>query len=418
MLTNPKNRDNLYGKADWYPYYAGYAQGFVSDVIDLLNVDSTQNILDPWNGSGTTTHISSIKGIKAYGYDLNPAMVTVAKAKILSGVSYEYLIELAERIIKETTSSQKHFSTSTDPLSNWLRHDSIYQFRKLEFHILKHTLQEPSNIKGSKLNAFFQVILFRTLKNLLSMFRSSNPTWIKKAKTDAERVSINRYKIYNSFLREAQSMASTFKDNCNFQSIVEPIIGISNSQALPLPNDFIYHIITSPPYCTRIDYVVATLPELSILNPQIKDFNKLRRNMLGTNLIQKDYIIYDSSWGNTCKDFLESVKNHQSKASSGYYLKTFLQYFNSLHKSLNELNRVLKNNGTCTIVVQDSYYKDIHLDLPSIIVEMTSSFGWRCVHKEDFDNTVTMSNLNGNSKIYRKITLPIETALIFRKDRI
>ena len=83
-LTNPKVRDDIYGKANWYPYYAGYAQGFVSDVIDFLNIKTNQIILDPWNGSGTTTQVAAQKNIMSYGFDINPVMVTVSKSKILS----------------------------------------------------------------------------------------------------------------------------------------------------------------------------------------------------------------------------------------------------------------------------------------------------------------------------------------------
>ena len=94
-LTNPKLRDNIYGKADWYPYYAGYAQGFVSDVLDLLKITPGQTVLDPWNGSGTTTQVAMQKGIQAYGYDINPVMVTVANAKALSNITYDALTDLA-----------------------------------------------------------------------------------------------------------------------------------------------------------------------------------------------------------------------------------------------------------------------------------------------------------------------------------
>lgn len=416
VLTNPKKRDNIYGKADWYPYYAGYAQEFVADVIDALNIKPGQIILDPWNGSGTTTQVATQKGIQSYGVDLNPVMVIVAQAKLLSNVTSNYLIEIASNIVRKASSYKKPINTSSDLLNYWFRHQTIRVFQKLEFHILKETEPNPTNTNTSCLRAFFQVALFRTLKSLLLPFKSSNPTWIKKAKSDEERLIINPAKIYNLFLTEVNLMAGYFND---FDLTVTPsdiaTIKLGNSTNLDFDDDFADHIITSPPYCTRIDYVVATLPELSLLHPQGIDYNTLRKEMIGTNLMQNLPVTFCKDWGVCCKSFLNQVAAHESKASKGYYLKTFLQYFDSFYHSLIEMNRVLKKNGTCTLVVQSSYYKNILLSLPCIIKEMTLPLGWECIYEFKFNNKVSFSHVNTGSLKYKKPTAAIETILIFRK---
>jgi DNA modification methylase len=47
-------------------------------------------------------------------------------------------------------------------------------------------------------------------------------------------------------------------------------IDCASSQSIPLPNSFIDLVVTSPPYCTRIDYAVATSPELALLGCSMK----------------------------------------------------------------------------------------------------------------------------------------------------
>ena len=414
-LTNPKLRDNIYGKADWYPYYAGYAQGFVADVLELLKITQGQTVLDPWNGSGTTTQVAMQKGIQAYGYDINPVMVTVANAKALSNITYDALIDLANTILNECSPSRMRMEITGDPLNYWFQDDSIYYIRKLEFYLIKHTTRSPYSIKGTTLQDFFRVILFRTVKSLLAAFRSTNPTWIKKATTPEDRIHITRKKIYKVFLQETMLMADYFKNQCHSHQVA-PIIEFGDSRQLNLAAASIDHVITSPPYCTRIDYVIATLPELALLKPDHIDFNDLRSKMIGTNKIQRaETIDYSPAWGKVCKDFLKSVEAHDSKASKEYYLKVFLQYFHSFYNSMVELHRVLKPNGTCTLVVQSSYYKDIYLDLPSIIEEMSRLFYWNLEERCDFNSKATLSNLNKGSRSYREPSAVQETVLSFKK---
>jgi DNA modification methylase len=58
--TKLKNRDN---RNIIYKFYPGFSENFVEDVIKILNVNTNEIILDPWNGSRTTTYVASKLGI-------------------------------------------------------------------------------------------------------------------------------------------------------------------------------------------------------------------------------------------------------------------------------------------------------------------------------------------------------------------
>ena len=65
-----------------YRYYAGYSRPFVYDILSRW--PSHALVLDPWNGSGTTTTVAAELGLECVGVDLNPAMVVVARAALIS----------------------------------------------------------------------------------------------------------------------------------------------------------------------------------------------------------------------------------------------------------------------------------------------------------------------------------------------
>jgi DNA modification methylase len=66
----------------WYRYYAGYSSDFVTYALENV-VPRATSVLDPWNGTGTTSVLAATRRLRTLGYDINPAMVLVAKGRML-----------------------------------------------------------------------------------------------------------------------------------------------------------------------------------------------------------------------------------------------------------------------------------------------------------------------------------------------
>jgi len=146
-----------------------------------------------------------------------------------------------------------------------------------------------------------------------------------------------------------------------------------------------------------------------------ESLRSLRESMIGTPLISKSLPKVQAAWGVTCLAFLDAVRNHSSKASGTYYLKNYLQYFDMIFCSFEELNRTLSRDGKCALVAQESYYKDILVELPTIFTEMGESLGWRLSHRSDFVVKYNMANTNRRSMKYRKTSGIAESVLLFSK---
>ncbi|WP_197046683.1 DNA methyltransferase [Oceanobacillus salinisoli] len=427
-MSNPKRNYNTKNcKENWFDYYAGYSPEFVEDTIKYLNLPSNSIILDPWNGIGTTTQVVEELGYRAIGYDINPVMVIVAKAKRIDYISLVNAEKESNELINKGKSyylTDEH--VQTDPLGVWLNPCSILPFRKLERAILekneihdKKKLQVKNYENISNEVAFYYLALFKTIKELLSVFRSSNPTWVKRPKLASERINVNESIVYESFLNNISKMASSVdleSPNLINKKNNDIILSVSTSESLPLPNDSVDAIIASPPYCTRIDYAIATVLELALLGFSSDEyFSTLRNKMIGTPTISKEEIVVKNEWGKTANYFLKLVSEHESKASLSYYYKIYLQYFNSMYRSLKEINRVMKKGSHCVLVVQDSYYKDILIDLSAVFSEMVEEVSWKIENKISYHNKRTLASIHQGTKKYRKNSSVKETALIFQK---
>ena len=426
-IRSPKRNSKSDKVKEFYSYYAGYSDMFVEDILNYLQLEKGQIILDPWNGSGTTTYVAWKKGYQAIGFDINPVMPIVACARQVN--DHGELKDFYKKIVKQARGYNLDCLLEKDPLKYWMKDESVAIIRKIEKAIQEVFLAENHyqhafleevyrEILVNSNLSFYYVNLFRTVNELLSSFRASNPTWVKAPRKETDKLALEEVTIFNSFEKNLNLMIEAIKSEITSEIISkkEIILGVASSKNIPLENSTVDAVITSPPYCTRIDYAITTRIELAILGLGYDaKFENLRSQMIGTIKIVEEKIEINKSWGETALIFLESVRNHNSKASRSYYLKLYLQYFDSVYNSLLEIDRVLRNEGYAVIVVQDSYYKDVHLNLPKVFMEMASSLGWKLIRSEAFYQQQTMAAINKRKKKYRSTSSAIESALIFRK---
>jgi hypothetical protein len=137
--------------------------------------------------------------------------------------------------------------------------------------------------------------------------------------------------------------------------------------------------------------------------------------MMGSIQVPKTEIEPNKSWGDVCVNFLEALRRHPSRASASYYHKTHLDYFEKLFNSIAAFSTSLKTGGFAILVIQDSYYKNLHNDLAEITREMASSTSLVLRRREDFFTTRSMSGINTRSRVYDRPVGATESVLCFEK---
>lgn len=403
-------------KPHWYNYYAGYSHSFAKSIIDSSELSESSIILDPWNGAGTTTLMSSISGYKSIGVDLNPVMKVISTAKQATREDVGYI----EIKLSQLSGARLRKILEDDSLRYWFRDSGVLAIRKVERWILGEARYSSTVEKVDSLSApqcVLYTALFNCVRECLKEFIPSNPTWIKKPKSDAEKVDIEWRIFKERYAFVVSEMLKGLKLEEHLWPSDRASLMIASSANLPLSDESVDLVLSSPPYCTRIDYGVATLPELAIIvGSNLGEMDDVRRVLMGTTTISKDVLFQDvSNLGGKCEKFLDDVKGHSSKASATYYYKNLLKYFLDLNSSLDEISRVMRRGAKFVCVVQDSFYKEVHCDLPSIIVEIALRSGLILDQKFDFESKQNMANLNVKSRSYRLQTVAYESVLIFAK---
>jgi hypothetical protein len=68
---------------------------------------------------------------------------------------------------------------------------------------------------------------------------------------------------------------------------------------------------------------------------------------------------------------------HPSKASDTYYYWNYSRYFSDICQVLTNLKRLARKKARGAMVVQNSFYKELVVATPTIIVEMAEQLGFR-----------------------------------------
>ena len=203
---------NAYAFHNLYPFKGKFYPRIVRTLINSFGLDSDSLILDPFNGSGTTTHEASIMGIESVGIDITPI------GNLLAEIKNDIL-----------------FLEESDITFNWQELSNI--LNKIESKKWKH--QHPT------IHKLMLVLYFDTIDALVRTSR-----YDKKGK---EGLFNQKYLYILDCYKKLMELKKNF--NLEFKKAK-----IMNGDVLELKNfDLMKNkfdaVITSPPYYFSIDYV-------------------------------------------------------------------------------------------------------------------------------------------------------------------
>lgn len=410
------------GVEAWYRYYAGFTEQFAETVLEAAALPEGSVVLDPWNGSGTTTSVADAKGLTGIGIDINPVATLVASAKLARSQDATYVSGLANRVARSSLREQRQ-TDPADPLRRWLCLAVTEAYRAIERGVLSDLAVahggvplSPASDALPPLASLLLLALQRAARGLAGIRTTSNPTWVRPEERPPEHPPSD---LASEWLRVVREMARDLRSIESTPRATGTRVLLGDSRSLPLDDNWVDLVVTSPPYCTRIDYVVSTSFELAALGigPENGDFDSLRRGCMGTPLARRTGPLTPESFPQSVQSLLRAIREHPSKASGTYYYKTYAQYFSDSVDSIRELARVLATNGAAVLVLQSSYYKDVYVDLPALYAEMAAVSGLEAAVVAEVDVTKFLAQINSRSTAHRTSTRHREAVLVLEKGR-
>ncbi len=425
LSASPKRSSSSSLLDTWYKYYAGYSYEFAKSVLQLLRRCNNDVVLDPWNGGGTTILAASHLGMTSIGSDLNPFAVVLSKAKLVTDSQLKKILNDysgfdVPHSMKADSKRETIIDFLLDSLSPIVGHTGakIYTELLCFFGLIEFWDYDRGSCKVGRLSeieSYLLVVMISLLRSEFSLSNASNPTWMNyTAKGGVDNIDREYFlglifnKIKSDLKKEIFSLnAESHKVDINI--LDSRRMGVENVADL---------VLTSPPYCTRIDYAVNNKVELIALGYSSQlTFDSIRKGLMGTTKIRGErFESMPEHWPTGVKKLLSDIKCHRSNDSAGYYYKNYSQYFCDAISSIASVSRALREGGRLALVLQNSYYKEVGIDLVELYSEICSVHGFSVLGTKSVDVKNVLADINTKSKVYEPNKKYRETLLVMIKD--
>lgn len=314
-----------------YPYKGKFHPQMIRALLNILKLRNNETVLDPFMGSGTVAVESQLLGINCKGIDMSPLCVLQSKVKTESVYVIEKIKRLKQEAVETFTASNRTLLTD-DPSKNYDSFlNSIDDDRERNFYLM------------AKLVAI----------------------------SDKAR---RRRDILQSYIKNLNRMIASVEDH---QKVTEELglklghvdIQQGDARNLPIKNESVQGIITSPPYSIALDYISNDAHSLKAMHCNLEE---MRNECIGVR---------------------------------GKGERRIRLYNEDLLKSYEEMHRVLEKGKYCAIVIGNATYQGHKIKTIEYTINQCEKLGFKLIK-------------NINKIIYGLYNIMrTDNTLIFRKKR-
>ena len=388
------NQDSTYTTHGIHPFPAKFPPQLPRLFIKNLTYPNDV-VLDPMAGSGTTVLEAYLCGRRAIGVDIDPLALRIISAKVCPSDAEQVLDAMrvlchrVEQDLKEDNNTflNKFRSQFDEETINFI----TYWFSPRVYKTLFYLKNEINNIQERELRLFFEIAFSSTIitkSGGVSLALDLAHTRPHRAKMvydeNGEKVfceellnNISQHRL-RLLTKRLRPVLDEFKKrvNANLQMSFSldkntPIPKIINSEAqfIPLKNESVDLIITSPPYASNaIDYIRAHKFSLVWFGYSISELNRRRRKYIGQDGDSRSRdVALPPAVGRVLRSIEYKDKNK---------MKSVRNYYIEMGNVLSEMYRVLRPGRAAIVVVGTSVIRGVDIQIDNCLVELGRQIGF------------------------------------------
>ncbi len=281
----------------FYPYKGKYHPQMVRSLANIIGLKSGDTLLDPFIGSGTTALEGALLNLRVVGFDISPLCVLISKVKTNA---VHHLPEISQYYPNDLEKGSRiRMGDMVECMSDHVK----------SFGLLAKMIATSDNARRNR--DFTEMLIHNENKMIKS---------IQLMKNACAEIQIS----------------PTLAD-----------IRIGDARCLPLPDNSVDGIITSPPYSLALDYVANDSHSLEALG---YDLSTIRENFIGVR--------------------------GKGKKRIEFYERDMLRAYS-------EMGRVLKPSGKAVIVIGDATVNGNKVHTTEKCIETFAKLGFKLIHTVD-----------------------------------
>jgi len=334
--------------------------------------EAEEVVLDPMVGSGTTVVEAYLSGRRGIGFDIDPLALLVSRTKV-TPLDLEQVAQWGVTILRQARAAvvgrrcelenrlMKHWDTKTRKfVSYWFAPDTQVELLAL--------MTEIEQVENEAVRAFFELAFSAIVitksggVSLAFDLAHTRPHRAKIVYTQDGNIVVGhdlvdspsaRVKFLTKTLRSPlEEFKKRFKQNLDgLQTVrigaIQPKFTFGNAQSLPLGEESVDLIVTSPPYAANaIDYMRAHKFSLVWMGYPIGDLGQKRKEYIGGEAVTG--IDYEELPDETAGVIADIASVDETKA------RVLYRYYSEMTRTLREMFRVLKPGKAAVVVVGSS----------------------------------------------------------------
>jgi len=397
---------------DWYRFVYAYSDQIITGLVDEFGITQDDLVIDPFNGTGTTTLATKKLGIDAIGTDTSPASVLSAQAKTNWDVDLEEfrerrseLLSTIQPIFKRIASegnttldsfgdsstegvdlSKYDFSEPEKTPKGWLSEKPLKKMKVLRYHVEEMPDDEVTDL--------FRLAMIAILPEEVGNVRfGPEATRDRKQEGDEDVYSILRKKLdkMERDLEQVQEAVESGKVEPGETEILRAdarkLAETLRSESRLLNSDEhegeIDYLITSPPYPAEHDYTRNQRLELVWLGvcDDNEDLQKIKKMNIRSHT--KNIYVADDEGERTNireNDRVDAIvtemetiieEENVSHGFGQYYPRVIEEYFAGMLHHFEQVYDLMAEGGKAAYVVGDSgSYWQVEVETAEILAEL------------------------------------------------
>lgn len=362
----------------WFSYLADFPSSLVCDKLDEYSIKSSDLVLDPFCGSGTTLVTSKRLGINSMGIETNPVPSFASKVKTNWDVDINEFKKISLKILKMFQNISPHISNIRleNKFLNSMGYIELHQWLKPKTqNDVVLMLELISTVENESIKNILKLALIE------SATESSNASFCPGTSFYPFR---KKPLFYDAFYNKLQNIVEDLLIAQNIPKAGKTKIftdDCRNTSKIIKPNsvDFIF---TSPPYPNDMEYTRQTRLALFLLDyvNNLNDVQKIKRSMIkgSTKLIFKESNNCQYVENNKHVQNISNQINHNLKGKQwGWdYPRMVREYFGDMYLCLQEFHKVLKPDSNALLVIGDQTCKNIMIPVGKILSQIAIDIGY------------------------------------------
>lgn len=365
LKSHKKTIFEILGRNPIHPFPARMAPGIA---LEALGESKTPlRVLDPMAGSGTVLAVARSKGHRAFGIELDPLAVLLARVWTRT-VNPESVKDKAKEVLHRAKSgfgqlqSGEAYPIGSDDETRkfirfWFDDYARRQLAALSFAIRR---VRDEITRDALWCGFSRLIITKTAGASLAMDLSHSRPHKKFVRA--------LVKPFSRFITAVDIVVA----NCP-QSGSQPVgppslVKRGDARKLEIGGQSIDLVLSSPPYLNAIDYIRCSKFSLVWMGHTISELRGIRSSSVGTEASAEQ--VLDAMWVQS----LIKQLGLKPKLSSRHHA-VLAQYVWDMGRALAEVSRVLKNDGRAVYVVGDSTVKGTFIRNSAIVQAVAEKHG-------------------------------------------